>query len=190
MKHLPVKYLILSTSRTGSSYFTQALHLFLPASTKIFAEPFRELLENDNMFKVIENTESVVLKTHLTQLEDLSSKQIDYFLHGSWYIILLMRKNIFDCAFSAVVANTINNYNDKKYLPISLRIQKNIFFEIVDNKIRDWETFAELKQKNLYNKIIYFEDLSFDSKKDAQLILKNTKTQKRTNKAIHKIQKT
>jgi hypothetical protein len=175
-----MKYLIISSSRTGSNYLSQTLHSFLPKSAHLFGEPFQELTNNDSMFKVIKNTENAVIKTHLNQLDKLSSEQIDYFLHGNWYIILLLRKNLFDCAFSAVVADALDNHNDKKYFTTTLKIKSNTFREMLDFKIEYWEKFAELKQKNLHNKIVYFEDLLFDTKKDAQLILENTKDQKRT----------
>lgn len=131
------------------------------------------------MFKIIEKTENVVLKTHLNQLDKLSTKQIDYFLHGNWYIILLLRKNLFNCVFSAVVADAIDNHNDKEYVSTSLSIRSSTFLEMLNFKIEYWEKFAELKQKKLYNKIVYFEDLSFNTKQDAQMILKNVKKQKR-----------
>lgn len=175
-----MKYLIISSSRTGSTYLLQTLHSFLPTSTHLFGEPFQELTNNDNIFKVIKNTENAVIKTHLNQLDQLSAEQVDYFLHGNCYIILLLRKDLFNCTFSAVVADALDNHNDKIYFPTTLSIKSSIFLEKLDFKIEYWEKFAELKQKNLYNKIVYFEDLSFDTKKDAQLILENTKDQKRT----------
>ncbi len=118
-----MKYLIISSSRTGSSYFSQILHSFLPTSTELFSEPFNELTNIDNVFRVIDKCENAVLKIHLEQLSKLTNKQVDYLLYGNWYIILLLRKNLFNCVFSAVTAIALDNHNEKKYFPVRLRIK-------------------------------------------------------------------
>lgn len=167
-----MKYLILSSSRTGSTYLALAMYSLMPEPCLLLTEPFQKPIVNDLLIQKIEQQKGIILKTHLNQLYNLPKKYIDYFLNSNFKIILLLRKKLFDCTFSAVVADTIDNHNDKKYQFKTISIDEDYFLRMLNWKIEFWEKFAELKQKNKYYKIIYFENLTFDPIKDSSQILK------------------
>lgn len=168
-----MKYLILSSSRSGSTYLASSIYAMLPDQALFLAEPFQTPILDSALFEKIKQCNNLVLKTHLNQLYKLPKEQIDYFLGNDFYIVFLLRKNLFACTFSAAVADAINNYNDKPYTAIEINIDPNKFLKLLDRKIEYWEKFAELKQKNIHKKIIYFENLSFNPITDASLILEN-----------------
>lgn len=167
-----MKFLILSSSRTGSTYLAMTIYSLLPDPSLLLAEPFQKPIIDYTLIQQIKQQKNVVLKTHLNQLYRLPKEHIDYFLSKKFKIILLLRKNLFNCTFSASVANAIDNYNDKKYNSVQLNIDIDYFLKTLNRKIFFWEKFAELKQKNSYSKIVYFEDLSFNPLTDAALFLK------------------
>lgn len=167
-----MKYLILSSSRTGSTYLAEAMYSLLPEPVLFLLEPFQTPTFDNTLFEKISQSNNLILKTHLNQLYRLPKEHVDYFLYNNFYIILLLRKNLFKCTFSAVVAHAIDNFNKNTYTAIQIKIDPTKFLKILNDKIKYWEKFAELKQKHIYKKIIYFEDLTFDPLKDAALFLK------------------
>jgi len=171
-----MKILILSSARTGSSYLINMLQRFAVKNTYIISEPFgidiEKAVNKDKhvrkTIKKIKNIDNIILKTHLNQLEQLHEKKYkDFFLNNEmWYKILLLRKDLFKCTYSHAVADTIGNFGDKTYKNLTVAIDKNKFIDILENKIFYWTEFSKIKTQRAYNKILYFEDLTFVNEED------------------------
>ncbi len=195
-----MKILLLTMSRTGSTYLTKTLNSAMPENSIVYYEPFNE----NHMFKykkgyvnnlinVVENNTQVLLKSHFDQINRIKKpSQIDYFLNNSvWYKILLLRKDLFSCTLSHTVAHLLNNFGNKLYYKTSLKIDVNLFLDSLESKTKNWKKFSNLKIDNNYNQIIYFEDLKFNSE-DFKLIkikfnLDDIKTIKNTNPTPKKL---
>jgi glutaredoxin-related protein len=183
-----MKILILSLPRSGSRYLTTLLYNYSPESTLLLVEPFhRDFFNTQNqkyISEVVKETmknDNVILKTHLSQLtrQVKNKKHIDYFLNNkNWFRILLLRKDLFSCVLSYIVADALNNWGDKKYKTKSLLINENLFIEELKSKMNAWNKFAQIKIEGQYNKIIYFEDLSFNLEEDIKKINQNSFTEK------------
>lgn len=171
-----MKYIIISTSRTGSTYLSRFLSSILNCNN--LAEPFNEInmpVYNKeyvkNLIELTKNSQNIVLKTHINQLDRLKKKEKDYFLNkDEWNIILLFRHDLFAETFSSCVAEILRNHNDRSYTSASFKINSTLFFGTMKAKIKNWIKKNELKQLGLYHKIIYFEDFTFDPKIDIKLL--------------------
>jgi Uri superfamily endonuclease len=191
-----MKILILSLPRSGSRYLTTLLYNYSPESTLLLVEPFnRDFFNTQNqkyISKVVKETmknDNVILKTHLSQLtrQVKNKKHIDYFLNNkNWFRILLLRKDLFSCVLSYIVADALNNWGDKKYKTKSLLINENLFIEELKSKMNAWNEFAQIKIEGQYNKIIYFEDLSFNLEEDIKKINQNSFTEKQIKREFFK----
>jgi hypothetical protein len=171
-----MKILILSTARTGSSYLINLLQKFAIKNTCTISEPFGMDMEiavdKDKhirkTIKKIKKVDNIILKTHFNQVNELHEKKYkDFFLNNEiWYKILLLRKDLFRCTYSHAVADTIGNFGDKTYKNLTVTIDKNKFLDILEDKIFYWTEFSKIKSQGEYNKIVYFEDLSFNNEED------------------------
>jgi hypothetical protein len=172
-----MKLLILSNARSGSGYLRDLLYTYSSKDTILIDEPFQiEQLPNNNaqqryVTKIIKSclkNNNIVFKTHLTQLYRLDNQiHINFFLEDKiWYRILLLRKDLFKCSFSHAVADALNNFGDNDYTNLSFAIKEDVFLNILETKIFYWNEFLKIKLKNNYNKIVYFEDLTFNIKTD------------------------
>lgn len=168
-----MRILILSSARTGSNYLRNVLYRYSAKRTKLYDEPFRDekfpidAPQEKYLKKIIKTcivNENIVCKVHLDQLYKIKNpKHFDFFLNDErWYKILLLRKDLFRSTFSYVVADILENFNEKDYLKTDILIDENKFLAILENKILYWTKFSELKKANNYNKIVYFEDFTFD----------------------------
>jgi len=167
-----VKILLLTMARTGSTYLARALYSAMPGNAYLRLEPFNEAsMPNyrrsyvDFIIDKSKKKSNVIIKTHLHQLDRISCQdQQDCFLNNiPWYKILLLRKDFFSCVLSNAVAFSIDNFGDKEYKKIDLKIDNDLFLRILNQKINHWINFAKFKKEFEYNQIIYFEDLKFDS---------------------------
>lgn len=171
-----MKILIISSTRTGSSYFARTIYRYFYRNTLFLKEPFMSeklsVVQSPDKYVrgIIKSClfENVILKTHLNQLYNINrTKNINFFLNNDiWYKIFLLRKDLFKTTFSHVVANKLQNFNDFPYEKTTISIDEDKFTEALETKIDLWTKFAELKKNNIHNDIIYFEDLSFDSYTD------------------------
>lgn len=171
-----MKILILSSARTGSSYLINLLQKYAFKNTYIISEPFGIEIENainrdkhiQKTIEKIKNIDNIILKTHLNHFEKLHDKKHkDFFLNNEmWYKVLLLRKDLFRCTYSHAVADTIGNFGDKNYKNLTVTVDKNKFLNILENKIFYWTEFSKLKSQGTYNKIVYFEDLTFVDEED------------------------
>lgn len=170
-----MRIFILSSSRSGSNYLNHMIYRYSPKNTLCINEPFSldkfGIIEDSKKDFYLKNkvnecvkNDNIVLKTHFNQLTTIKDQHyIDFFLKNKiWYKILLLRKDLFRCTFSHAVADNLRNFNSRNYFETSITIKEKIFQHVLNNKIDYWIKFSMLKQEGNYDKIIYFEDLSFD----------------------------
>lgn len=167
-----MKVLILSSARTGSNYLRNLLYQYSPPGTLLMSEPFLYKIaafknQDKHVRKVIKEctkSKNVVLKTHLNHFQYIHNpKYLDQFLNAiQWYRVLLLRKDLFSCTFSHAVADTINNFGVTRYTESTFEVDEDRFINTMQYKITFWKEFLELKKQNKYDKIVYFEDLTFD----------------------------
>lgn len=167
-----MKVLIISSARTGSNYLRNVLNQYSPTDTLLMSEPFLykiKLFNNQDKYvkKIIKECikrKNIVLKTHLNQFQNIINQELaDQFLNEiPWYRVLLLRKDLFKCTFSHAVADTIDNFGVKPYTKLTFEISEERFINTLQDKILFWNEFCKLKQQNKYEKIVYFEDLTFD----------------------------
>lgn len=170
-----MKIQIISIARSGSTYLKNLLHGNLNTNYLILSEPFNYLIMKDADENYVKTTiesckknKNVLIKNHINQLYFIKEdSQRQFFLEDkSWYRILLLRKNIFKCCISHVVAHMLDNFNSKEYTETQLNIDKDMFEEYLNYKLNHIELIAEIKQKKLFKKILYYEDFSFNEKND------------------------
>lgn len=166
------KIIIFSTSRSGSTYLTNLISYH--ANLKAIHEPFQEEMifvnstrKLDNIIKRVEKFSSV-LKTHINQFNNLPQDYKNFFLGDSWYKISLLRKNLHNSILSHIVANKLDNFGDKKYSKVSLIIDKEEYLKTFSFKMSNIYEISLLKKLNLLDKLVYFEDLTFNNKVDIQ----------------------
>ena len=179
-----MKILIISSPRSASNYLSRILHFRLNGTLLLepFSTAYMETCNKKSVSFVIDMcniNNNLILKTHLAQLNRIEKvKQLNYFLkNNNWYKILLLRKNVFACAMSYTIAQTINNFNNKPYESVQLILDKNIFLKSVNRNINHWERISNMKKENNYNKIIYYEDFNFNFQEDISFV--GLKTKKR-----------
>jgi len=179
---------IISTPRSGSTYFA-ALLKQSPTVIQYVHEPFnpeylshnytKECEEQLNIIKSISNQNNVLIKDNesirISSLypNDIKLKNIikeyEILLKNNFYLIKLVRNNLFEQTLSVCIAVSNNIwirhpstiYSDK--ISIDIEYFKNTYFEF------------ERKQKLLdeysnCNEIVYYEDITGDSKLDWNLI--------------------
>lgn len=83
-----------------------------------------------------------------------------------WYTICLLRKDLFKCTLSHTVAEKLQNFNEHPYAESKILIDENKFLSILESKIEYWNEISKLKTENKIDKIVYFEDFTFNTKTD------------------------
>ena len=168
-----MKILILSSARSGSNYLRNIIYMHSIKNTVLINEPFEEGKYSTgkkkekyltSVVKTCLRRKNVVCKSHLDQIYEINDQRyINFFLNNElWYTIFLLRKNLFKCSFSFIVAEYLENFNNKNYEKVDVLIDEDRFLEVLEKKILYWIKFSELKKLNNYRKIIYFEDLTFN----------------------------
>lgn len=170
-----MKILILSIARTGSNYVTSVLNQYSSNETKVLAEPFAVEIKNyhnqDTYVKTIVNnckkTNNIICKTHFNQFSNINTqKYVSEFLNIPWFKIVLLRKDLFQCTFSHTVADMLDNFGNKKYMQKDLYLDENLFLIFLRDKIEIWKKIADYKRNTEIQKIVYFEDLTFEPEED------------------------
>jgi hypothetical protein len=167
-----MKILILSSARTGSNYLTTVLQTYMFKDTIVLNEPFRPEIKQmfdqsgyvDAIIEAIHHNDNIILKTHINHFENLHEKNYkDFFLNNNlWYRLLLLRKDVFKCAFSHAVAEMSGSFSAGPYKNLLFAIDVDHFSNIIKSKLVNWIEFSKIKSHGNYNRIIYFEDFSFD----------------------------
>ena len=181
-----MKLMILSQPRSGSSYLQNVFRRNYAASV-VFPEPFSEdngVIDSSYVNNIIEqcNNNSFVMKTHISQLFDIESR--DYFLYNDWHKIILLRKNLYKQAMSFALAQTLNEFDftGKFFLPI--KVDTKMFLKSCELLVNEWNTFVNWKENMTNYKITYYEDLTFKPTKDIKKLGFPINTQKYKNKTI------
>jgi hypothetical protein len=169
-----MKISIISVARSGSRYLKELIHYHLPEAHQVLTEPFCDLrmasYRKSYVQSIIDKcklTNNVLIKSHINDYYRINDdSQREYFFGSTWFKILLLRKNLFDCTLSHCVALHLSNFNTREYHQCNITIEPERFVQMIDNKILHYESLSQLKASNKYNKILYYEDLSFGEEQD------------------------
>jgi hypothetical protein len=170
-----MKIQIISMSRTGSTYLFHLFRKYLPVDYLLLSEPFGDIkmktYNKKYVNKIIKHAskhKNIILKSHINQFYNIQDQQqIDFFLNSNdWYSILLLRKDLFRCCLSHVVAHSIRNFGDKLYEETVLTIDQEMFNNFLNSKLFNLERMAEYKTKNKSSVLFYYEDFTFNEKED------------------------
>ena len=161
-------YLIISHPRSGSNYLFDCLTRIAPGAN--FCEPFPTTED----FKIV--NKGKVIKTHLYDFLNLD-KKLQKKLLSTRYTVLLLRKNIFESAISDIIAAHFQQWNSYTYTTDNaFSIDKKEMIQYVDGYVEYWKKFINFKNSHNLDKIIYYEDLTFNSKKDLKNFFNIDKT--------------
>lgn len=177
-----MKINILSLPRTGSSYFfnllSQNLFFVDNRDKTTIPEPFSiESMRSKNHKKrllPLMSKEYIIFKNHVDQLDNLRknhSKLYDVFAQIEWYTIVLLRKNLFNSVMSSLISKITSQYDDYSYdetLRIVLSYEKMVL--AVDAYFYWWTLVANNSFNLPYKKILYYEDFSFNSENDFNML--------------------
>ena len=167
--------LIFSQSRTGSSYL---MSMFRSSNIHFlsYPEPFGSDNMNSysqkyvrNILKTIKKTSNVLCKEHFYNFDNrLPDVDKTAFLNNNWYIISLLRKDLVEATLSDLIARHTNLwYNPNYKFKEKFIIAEHKFLKDLKLRVNRVIKFAEWQQQNkLVNEFIYYEDLTFDFKKD------------------------
>lgn len=167
---------ILSLPRTGSAYLREMIDrqlLNLP-NYYIISEPFNNSKSNQDgyqdreaIIEKIRNADIVLVKNHIHELEELIGTEImGCFCSFDWYTICLLRKNIFEMTLSRAIALQTDVWEDQNFLDLKLTIDNNFFEDCLHNSIRWIEMIKRNALNFTYNKIVFYEELTFNSRRD------------------------
>lgn len=172
-----MKLLLASLARTGSNYYFHEVLKKANTYECVLSEPFKyETMTTaslDYAYGILEkvtSSNSALVKTHLNQLENLSADCKTKFLNNNWQVILLLRKDIFRCALSHALADSIKQFSEYTYNEqFKYTIDTNVFTNLLERKLKQWESFVEFKKSANVVSVVYYEDLSFIPSRDIAL---------------------
>ena len=162
-----MRIMILSVGRSGTSYLARTLEKFLPTyhyHGKI--EPFSDTHSTDYDSKVKEyaNKSNCILKFQLNQFHTQwrdSPKRIVKLFDMPWYVIVLIRRNIFKNTLSLCTAERTRQWGPND-LWRQVTIDEEHFARTLNGMWRWQCNIADHEPYKIhYNKIMYFESLKF-----------------------------
>lgn len=177
-----MKINILSLPRTGSSYLyvtvIQNLFEINNVNEYLIPEPFATDVVNPHLYKKhikgFTATANAATKNHSDQLQFLKNNFSDLykqFVAIDWFTVCILRRNLFESALSQTISIKTNQFDSYDYegklrmvVPIeqfSTRIDEYFF----------WWTMIANNEFNLdYKKVVYYEDLTFNSLEDFKML--------------------
>ena len=162
-------YLIISHPRSGSNYLFDCLSRCSPGSC--YNEPFRDGLNNT----YVVNT-GTLIKTHLNDFLNIDYK-LQKKLLSTRHTVLLLRKDLFESAISDYIASRFKQWNSYSYSEEQAFIMdKHEMIRYVKGYIEYWKKFVEFKKNNKIDTVLYYEDFTFNQKKDLKKIFNIDKT--------------
>lgn len=158
-----MKIQIIALPRSGSSYLRSMLDFQMSNNEDYFSisEPFNSSknhkLTNDEILHCIKNKKNVLVKNMIFELFD-TTLMFDY-------VICLSRKNLFEATLSRVIALTTNKWDESYSDELKITINFLQFKKFLDETIEWNEKILDTK----CNKLIFYEDLAFNSAVDIEL---------------------
>ena len=170
-----MKIQILSLPRTGSAYLRKMLSFQMYNYNNFYtiSEPFNHSKTNIKGHKdknaIIENiinSNHVLVKNHIHEIFNIKKLLLNQYCSVDWFTICLLRKNVFEMTLSRAIALQTNKWDNQNYKNLTIKIDNKFFKECLNESIR-WIRLIKQNQLNFnYNKIIYYEDLKFNSLDD------------------------
>lgn len=175
--------IILTVPRTGSTYLGWCIYYHkYGVHKKTYIEPFhlppsvtadQKYNFYDNVIKNLKNSDVPVLKLHNYHINELK----EFNLYDKFYekisnskVILMLRKNFYDLCLSHAVAEKTNLWKHYNEMPTDLEIDVENFKKLLNHKCEDLkEMMINIKDYDLH-KIVYYEDLAFDTQSDYALL--------------------
>lgn len=174
-----MKIQILSLPRTGSSYLRSMLNSQMRNYNNFYtiSEPFNHSKNNiksyKNKNKIIKNINKsnyILVKSHIYQLFDIDKLLLEKYCSVDWFTICLLRKNIFEMTLSRAIALKTNVWNNQKHNNLKINIDSGFFKNCLQDSVK-WIQIMKQNHFNFnYNKIIYYEDLNFNSLDDLKIL--------------------
>ena len=162
-------YLIISHPRSGSNYLFDCLSRCSPGSC--YNEPFRNVSNNTH----IVNT-GTLIKTHLYDFLTIDNK-LQKKLLSTRHTVLLLRKDLFESAISDYIASRFKQWNSYNYTEQqAFTMDKHEMIKYVNGYVKYWKKFVEFKRNNKIDTVLYYEDFTFNQKKDLKKIFNIDKT--------------
>lgn len=158
-----MKIQIIALPRSGSSYLRSMLDFQMSNNEDYFSisEPFNSSknhkLTNDEILYCIKNKKNVLVKNMIFELFD-TNLMFDY-------VICLSRKSLFEATLSRVIALTTNKWDESYSDELKITINFLQFKKFLDETIEWNEKILDTK----CNKLIFYEDLAFNSAVDIEL---------------------
>jgi len=141
------------------------------------SEPFNHSKNNiksyRNKNKIVKNMikfNYVLVKSHVHQLFDIDKLLLEKYCSVDWITICLLRKNVFEMTLSLAIALKTNVWGNQNYNNLKINIESNFFKNCLQDSIK-WIQIMKQNHFNFnYNKIIYYEDLNFNSLDDLKIL--------------------
>jgi len=160
-----MKIQIISLPRSGSSYLRSMIDCQLNNVDDYFtiSEPFnlskKHKLTQSEILYQIKNKKNVLVKNIIFELENVDLNNLFD------YIICLTRKDIFEATLSRVIALKTNKWDEPQDSNLKLTINFLEFKNFLDETVRWNKKILNIKS----NKLVFYEDLTFDSLNDLSL---------------------
>lgn len=169
-----MKYNIISIPRSGSGYLRSLIANNLETSDGFYSisEPFnptknRTITSNEIIHKMI-SSDVVVTKNHIHEL--MSIPDYNDFWSIPFIHVVLLRKNIFECTLSRCIAIHTKQWSEYTYTANDrFVIPQELFVSEFYNSIYMWNTVSTNKFNISYDRVLYYEDLTFKSDVDCSL---------------------
>lgn len=172
-----MKIQIVSTPRSGSAYLRSMLDSFFNQSENYYtiSEPFN-LTKFDNKIDYfltnILSSKTTIVKNHIYDLlnfKNLDKDGYEKYVSQDWYTIALTRKDDFECTLSRIISEKTGNWDNPDLICSGLIVDSDEFFKKL-SETKYWKKLLENNALGIkYDKIIYYEDLTFESTKDVLL---------------------
>ena len=166
------KIQLIGLPRSGSSYFADAINNMIVAITlksyTVLWEPIHvgTTKEINYYYEAIKDKDVFVIKHHAREFNRLVNHYRYNRLANSFYNIGLVRNNIFSLALSLSIANQTTEFRGKCTYTVNdkITIDRRDFRRCLKHQVKGWEAFAI--NRDHYNEIVYYRDLTFDPATD------------------------
>lgn len=172
-----MKYNIISIPRSGSGYLRSLIAKNLETNDNFYtiSEPFNPTknrsISYEEMIKCMSMSDTVVTKNHifdLLELKNTNEELYQSFIGIDFIHVCLLRRDLFECTLSRCVAKITNQWNEYTYSENDNIVVPEYFFM---SELKDTVDMLDaISTLNLdFSKVIYYEDLTFNSEKDCEL---------------------
>jgi hypothetical protein len=174
-----MKYNIISIPRSGSGYLRSLISKNLQSNENFYSisEPFNPTknrsISYEDIITQMSSVDTVITKNHINELIELKNtneKLYERFFDISFNHVCLLRHDIFETTMSRCIAKLTNQWNEYTYSENDKIVVPEYFFmSELSHTFNMWSAVSQNYFNVEYVNIIYYEELSFNSKKDCEL---------------------